>query len=174
MVRFKPIVRLSALLVPLALVPLTGCGNDGASDTSSSSSSMGTAGTEEEGPMPSGAQASDLAIAKVSINQGVQVALNLNGTDTTSYNADLVAGRTSLVRVFVAPLPGFSDREIQGVLTLEGAQGSKSYESTILVSGVSTDADLASIAPLKNLTHLQLRDPRRGHPRRPGHVGHAL
>jgi hypothetical protein len=46
--------------------------------------------------------------------------------------------------VFVAPLDGWQPREVQAVLTLEGEQGTRRYESIVDVSGVSTHSDLGS------------------------------
>jgi len=136
-----------SLLAALALAPIAACNGSSAGDGSGSGTNSGTVGetgTGEEGTVPSGSQASDLAIAKVSINQGVEVTLNFNNEDLSELNTGLVANRKALVRVFVAPLPGFSEREIQGILTLEGDQGTTTYESIVTVAGLSNDAELAS------------------------------
>jgi hypothetical protein len=103
------------------------------------------AGTDTgDGSIPTGAAVTNLAIAKVSINQGVEVTLNLDFDDVTDLNTQLIRGRRALVRVFVAPLDGWQPREVQGVLTLEGEQGTRRYESIVDVSGVSTHSDLGS------------------------------
>lgn len=134
-------------LLPLLLTTL--CALSAAACNDSSGSETGTAGdtsSTETGddPIPMGAAATDLVIAKVSINQGVEVTLYLDGEDIPSLNTRLVRNRHALVRVYVAPLSGWQPRQVQGVLTLEGEQGTRQYESIIQVSGVSTHEDLGS------------------------------
>lgn len=129
--------------LPLLPLLLTLCVLSTAACNNGKGSEAGAEGDTGEGSIPMGAPATDLAIAKVSINQGVEVTLYLNG-DITDLNTQLVRGRHALVRVFVAPLAGWQPREVQGVLTLEGEQGTRSYESIVDVSGVSTDAALGS------------------------------
>jgi hypothetical protein len=127
------------LLSILCLLSTAAC-ND-----SKGSEAGGEGGTDtSDGSIPMGAPVTNLAIAKVSINQGVEVTLNLNGDDVTNLNTQLVRGRHALVRVFVAPLGGWQPREVQAVLTLEGTQGTRRYESILDVSAVSTDGNLDS------------------------------
>jgi hypothetical protein len=135
-------LSLLPLLVTLCTLSTAACnqakdgeaGGDGGSDTNDTT----------DGTIPMGAPVANLAIAKVSINQGVEVTLHLNGADITNLNTQLVRERHALVRVFVAPLSGWQPREVQAVLTLEGEQGTRQYESIVDVGAVSTDADLGS------------------------------
>jgi hypothetical protein len=135
-------LSLLPLLVTLCLLSTTACKDSKGNEAGAEG---GTAGTDtDDGSIPIGAPATNLAIAKVSISQGVEVTLYLNGNDITDLNTQLVRGRHALVRVFVAPLTGWQPHEVQGVLTLEGEQGTRQYESIIEVSALSTDADLGS------------------------------
>ena len=128
----------TCLLASLLLVPLAACNKgDDAAD------SAGGSDTTEGGVML-GAPAANVAIAKVSINQGTQITLHINGDDVSPLNTQLVAGRRGLVRVFVAPLSGFVPRELQAVLTLESSAGTKVYETFTMISDLSSDANLAS------------------------------
>src|SRR6187402_3569571 len=101
----------------LPLVPLlvTLCVLSTAACKDSKGSEAGAEGDTGDGTIPMGAPATDLAIAKVSINQGVEVTLYLNG-NVDDLNTQLVRRRHALVRVFVAPLAGWQPREVQGVL----------------------------------------------------------
>lgn len=129
-------------LVIFCMLSTAGCNDSKGGETGAEG---GTDGTDtSDGSIPMGAPVTNLAIAKVSINQGVEVTLHLNGDDIASLNTQLVRGRHALVRVFVAPLTGWQPREVQGVLTLEGEQGTRRYESILDVSAVSSDADLGS------------------------------
>lgn len=118
-----------------------GIGTDGVDDGTADGDE---AGTTDDGATPAGGPVSDLAIAKVSVNQGVESTLFFNGSDVSPPSTGLVRGRDALVRVYVVPLTNWQPREVQGVLTLEGAQGTTTYESVATISGVTTDADLSS------------------------------
>jgi hypothetical protein len=127
-------------LVTLSVLSTAACNDSKGGSETGAEAGTGT----DDGTIPMGAAATNLAIAKVSINQGVEVTLYLNGNDVVDLNTQLVRGRHALVRVFVAPLSGWQPREVRGVLTLEGEQGTRHYESIVDVSGVSSDADLGS------------------------------
>ena len=129
----------ASVLASLLILPLAACKKSDAEEVGSDSGTDTT-----EGGVMLGAAATSVAIAKVSINQGVQVTLHINGSDVSPLNTDLVAGRRALVRVFVAPLSGWVPREIQAALTVEGASGTEIYETTMMVGGVSSDGDLGS------------------------------
>jgi hypothetical protein len=131
--------HLPFLLVTLFTLSTTACNDSKGSEAGAEGGS-----DTDEGSIPMGAPVTNLAIAKVSINQGVEVTLTINGEDVADLNAQLVRGRHALVRVFVAPLTGWQPREVQAVLTLEGEQGTRQYESIVEVSAVSMDADLGS------------------------------
>lgn len=137
----RPLLRLP-LFLTLCILSTAAC-NDSKGGGTGAEAGTGTDGTDD-GSIPMGAPVTNLAIAKVSINQGVEVTLNLNGEDIADLNTQLVRDRHALVRVFVAPLAGWQPREVQAVLTLEGDQGTRQYESIVDVSGVSTDANLGS------------------------------
>lgn len=132
---------LPRLLLLLGILPLAACSSKGGDEAADSG---GTAETGDDGTVPMGAPAANIAIAKVTINQGVEVALFADGSNVSTLNTGLVEGRHALVRVYVEALQGWSPRDIQGVLTLEGDQGTKVYEDIASLSGLSTEADLGS------------------------------
>ena len=116
-----------------------------ASTTACKDSSTGGEGAETGETL---VVASDVAIAKVSINQGVQVTLNLNGEDLSTLNTGLVANRNAMVRVFVATLPGFENRGLEAILTIASDDDEeaepKTYTAKATIDGISNDADLSS------------------------------
>jgi hypothetical protein len=136
MLRHLPLLP---LLATLCLLSTAACKDSKGNEAGAEGGTDTTDGT-----IPMGVPAANLAIAKVSISQGVEVTLYLNGNDITDLNTQLIRGRHALVRVFVAPLSGWQPHEVQAVLTLEGEQGTRQYESIIDVDGLSTDGDLGS------------------------------
>jgi hypothetical protein len=132
-------LSLLSLFATICMLSTTAC-NDPSGNEAGSESATGT----DDGTIPTGAAVTNLAIAKVSINQGVEVTLTANGEDVASLNTQLVRSRHALVRVFVAPLTGWQPREVQCVLTLEGEQGTRRYEASMQVDGVTLHDDLDS------------------------------
>src|SRR5690606_20827967 len=86
----------SRLLFLLGILPLAACSPKGGDEAADSG---GTAETGDDGTVPMGAPAANLAIAKVTINQGVEVALFADGSNVSTLNTGLVEGRHALVRV---------------------------------------------------------------------------
>ena len=127
------------LLSTLSLLSTAAC-----NDSDDGEAGVEAATDTGDGTIPTGAAVTNLMIAKVSINQGVEVSLTVNGDDVTELNTQLVRGRHALVRVFVAPLDGWQPREVQCVLTLEGEQGTRRYDATLEVTGVTMHDDLES------------------------------
>lgn len=155
MCRLKLLPSTLALLSLTALaLPSLGCnvsigtGGDGEDGTGGNDEvgDDGEAGTDgnDDGPEPAGGAATNLAIAKVTVNQGVETQVFFNGSDIAPTATGLVRDRHALVRVYVVPLADWSPRAVQAVLTLEGEQGTKTYESVATIAGITAENDLDS------------------------------
>lgn len=88
--------------------------------------------------------ANGVTITQVAVNQGVQIPIEKSGSKVTSRNADVVANRAGLVRVYVSPKSGFSPHAITGELKLESSSGTLTYSATLTPSVSSSDATLSS------------------------------
>ena len=87
--------------------------------------------------------ASDIAVERISIYQGVEVDL-MQGGDETGRNVPVIAGRDAMLRVFVEPDSDFEERDITAVLTIE-SDGEEQYsEVTIEVEGDSEQDELGT------------------------------
>jgi hypothetical protein len=95
-------------------------------------------------PKPEAPIAEGLTITEVSIYQGVKIALIKDGARVTKQNADVIAGREGMLRVFVRPEASWSSHAITGVLTLTSATGSKKIETTATPSTASSETALTS------------------------------
>ncbi len=86
-----------------------------------------------------------LTLAEVAVYQAVKIPIVEDAQEVLSRNADVIAGRPALVRVFVEPAADFQPREIAARLTIEnaGAEPQVLEISQMIASG-STDADLTS------------------------------
>lgn len=105
----------------------------------SCTSESGGGGGDESGGLVSG-----LALAKISLNQAVEVPL-MSGGQVAPSTAPIVAGRAGLVRVSVQPEPGWQPREVVARLELSTAAGPlPTQELRQAVNGPSFDADLGS------------------------------
>src|SRR5690606_12194956 len=69
---FRSVRALPRLLLLLGILPLAACSPKGGDEAADGG---GTAETGDDGTVPMGAPAANIAIAKVTINQGVEVAL---------------------------------------------------------------------------------------------------
>ncbi len=114
----------------------SGGGTSGGGTSGGSSGGDGdgddTGGEPVEGPL-----ASDIQVTRIEVNQGVAVTVMSGGqaVPTQSRNARLVGGRGALIRAEWATLPGFQNREIKAVLTLEHSGGTESFEHVRNISG---------------------------------------
>lgn len=108
-------------------------------------------------PTPAGPPplVSGLDIAAVTLNQGAETRLVRGGAVLSSASIPVVAGRGALLRAHVAPLDGWSDREVTGVLELTGLPETGDDDDSATVSldyyadtkeivGYSDSGDLAS------------------------------
>jgi hypothetical protein len=91
----------------------------------------------------SGMASKALTIEKVAIYQATEVTL-FEGGDEPELNAPIIADRAAELRVFVRRSAGFAARDIAGVLTFTGKNGTLTLSEVLRVSGDSTSASLDS------------------------------
>jgi len=97
--------------------------------------------TPPTGDMP---RVNDLAISEIAVFQAVKVSIAKSGSKVSSRNADVIAGREALVRVYVTPGSAWSPREVTGELTITSGGSPTKITATATPSGASTDASLGS------------------------------
>jgi hypothetical protein len=95
--------------------------------------------------------AQNLSIAEISAYQTVKVPIVRDGAAVAQRSTELVAGRNTLVRVFVQPGQGFVPRELSARLYLENGDETEQLfsESTLTVDGASTEEDRGSTFEFK-------------------------
>lgn len=115
--------------------------DDGGADTGDGDDDGGGTGGDPstgDDPGPDGAYARGIAIDRVVANQGVEVPLS-QGADWVGgpgRNVPLAQRRETLIQVLWRVEPGFTRREIEGVLTLELPDGTKeSARKTVDIAG---------------------------------------
>ncbi|MEQ1571136.1 MAG: M66 family metalloprotease [Myxococcota bacterium] len=86
----------------------------------------------------------DLALAKVSLYQGVESILVEDGAYPTKRQAPVMAGREALVRVFLDPEDTFDARDVTAVLTASSDAGEVVLEVTDAVESASKDDKLGT------------------------------
>ncbi len=88
---------------------------------------------------------SGLTISELSLFQGLKSSLMKDGAATMSANVPVVADRPGLLRVYVSPSGSYAPHEVivRVDLTQNGA-ALPALEQTLVISGASTDGDLAS------------------------------
>lgn len=96
-----------------------------------------------DAPPPEVPLADGLTISEVAMYQGVKVPIAKDGARVSKANADVIAGREGLLRVFVRPEASFSPHEIVGQLTLTSASSTKVIE-TRATPTTSSEASLTS------------------------------
>ncbi len=84
--------------------------------------------------------ADDVALAKVSVYQGVERPLWEDGAPVDS-DVPVISDREALVRVFLDPDPGFVTRDLRVSLVLQNGSGPITRARIGRVSGPSSDAD---------------------------------
>ena len=94
--------------------------------------------------VPTFALAGDVSISKVSVFQAVEVKLFENGAGVNNGRAPVIAGRDALVRVFVDPENGFSNRRLEVHLIITSNDGTKTLVADQQISGASADDDLST------------------------------
>jgi hypothetical protein len=99
---------------------------------------------EEEACSDEGRLVAGLAIAKVTLNQGVQIDLATHGAPVVTRNAPVVFGRPGLLRVHVAPGASWQPHEVRARLVLSDGTSSSALETRLAPSVVSNDADLTT------------------------------
>jgi hypothetical protein len=87
---------------------------------------------------------SALGIREIAVYQAVKIPIVRDGAKVQTRNADVIAGREALVRVFVSPRSGWSPREVLGELRLSSGSGERTFQATLTPNAASTDAALAS------------------------------
>lgn len=116
-----------------------GASGEGASGESASAGASGEgAGGEGDGP------SAPLAITAIAAYQAVEVPLVSQNVSVDSRNAPIIAGRSLMLRVFVAPNAGFVEREIVGRFAWVAAGAPRVLETRVMISGASAPAALAS------------------------------
>jgi hypothetical protein len=109
---------------------------------------QGTGGGDESDPDPDSSAtvadvpAAHITIAEVALYQGVKITIARDGRDLTDRNAQVVAGRPGLLRVFVAPESSFSSQPLTARLELSASgRDPITRESQLTVTGRSSDGD---------------------------------
>jgi hypothetical protein len=97
----------------------------------------GAAGAGNDGC--SNTQAGGIAISEVAFYQAVKIPVMEDMQEVGDRNADVVAGRAALVRVFVEPGGGFTRREIAARLTLSTNGTTKVHSAKLNPAGASSD-----------------------------------
>lgn len=111
-------------------------GSSGAGGSGGSSGGGGSGGSTTTGPLAAG-----LRITEIAVYQAVKIPLMQNGAPVTATNAPVVAGRDAMLRVSVAPDPGYQPREIIAKLELPGQAP---IQVNKLISAASVEGDLNS------------------------------
>jgi hypothetical protein len=106
-------------VTPDAGQPVSGCGADG--------------------PFAKG-----LKLRELAAYQTVKVPLYNDGAWVTPGTVPVVAGKKTLLRVFVDTLTGYTRHNVRATLTLKGAQGETTLQNERSIAASSTDADEAS------------------------------
>lgn len=120
-------------------------GGGDAGDETGASGEGASAGTSGEGSGGGGdAPIAPLAITSVAAYQAVEVVLVAGDAVITDRNAPVIAGRSVMLRVFVAPDAAFVPREIVGRLSFVAGGATRAIESRVTVSGASTPGRLNS------------------------------
>lgn len=122
-----------------------GASSGGSGGTTGGGGWSGTGGFAGGAFGPVGDFAGNIKIQELALYQGVKISLMKNGQGVSQKNAPVVAGRAALVRVFVAPTSGFSNRKLTAKLELVSSDpGVKSQTVNLDVAGASNDANLPS------------------------------
>lgn len=116
---------------------LGGAGSAGMSGGGSGGGGAGVAGSGNDGC--SSTQAGGIAISEVAVYQAVKIPVMEDMQEVGDRNADVVAGRAALVRVFVQPGGDFTRREIAARLTLTNGAMNKVYSEKLSPNGASSD-----------------------------------
>jgi hypothetical protein len=95
--------------------------------------------------------ARDIDITEVSAYQTVKVPIVQNGAAVAERPTPLVAGRNTLVRVFVQPEQGFATRELSARLFLKNGDETEQLfsDSTLTIDGPSSEGDRDSAFEFK-------------------------
>lgn len=117
---------------------------DDASDPSDGGDAGGDGDAGDVDPTH-GPLASNLAITDVIAYQAVGIALMRDDAEVTQRNAPIIAGKDTLIRVLVAPTPGWQARLVVGRLELHDSNGPvAAYESKVVVMAASKEETLSS------------------------------
>lgn len=115
---------------------MSGAGSAGMSGAGAGGNA-GTGGGGNDGC--SNTQAGGIAISEIAFYQAVKIPVMEDMQEVGDRNADVVAGRAALVRVFVEPGGGFQRREIAARLTLTNNGTSKVHSKKLSPQGASSD-----------------------------------
>lgn len=98
----------------------------------------------EERPAAPAPFASGIRLEKVVLYQGVAIPLMESGRTVASRNAPVVRGRDAMLRVHVAPKPGFQAKDLAVEVELAGSNAPAPLRQVKSVRAASTDGDLGS------------------------------
>jgi len=119
-------------------------GSQGTTDDTSATDPSQT-GDPTDPASPSPPLVEGLAISSVAVFQGVKVDVVKDGEAVTKRNAPVVANRPGLLRVYVTPSSGYSEREVTAELRLvDGSTRLPILKDTKVITRASSDADLDS------------------------------
>lgn len=113
-------------LAPVATVPVTTAPTD----------------TDTEPTLAEPDYAGEIQISKVSLYQGVEVPLVVDGEEPTSLESPVVAGRPGLLRVFLDPKPKWEPRRVNVILTVRNGDDETVLEEKLRIEEESVDDDL--------------------------------
>ncbi|MET0287665.1 MAG: M66 family metalloprotease [Polyangiales bacterium] len=110
----------------------------------------GAPATPDAGPPPAagcgadGPFAKGLKLRELAAYQTVKVPLYKDGAWVTTSTVPVVAGKKTLLRVFVDTMTGYARHNVRATLTLKGAAGETTLQNERSIAASSTDADEAS------------------------------
>jgi len=127
----------------------TGGGTTGGGTTGGGTTGGGTTGgviPDPTDPCENGSEAltTGLRLRDISLYQALEVPLVTGGAWVSSRSTPVVQGKRSLIRAFVDTLPGYTQRTVRGVLSLDNGGSVEQLTSELRVTGASSDASLAS------------------------------
>ena len=96
-------------------------------------------------PPPGTGLVDGLAVTGISAWQAVRVGVVEEGTAVSRRNAPIVAGKDTLVRVYVRPGAGWAAQEVMARLDVAHGSGTESFMETRTVRGESREEDASSV-----------------------------
>lgn len=136
--------RAAAHLLSIVLVGALGCVDGGVAETSQDEAGDTTGEDEDEGGEVELVAARGIDVTRVTVNQGVEVAIGLGAewVGAQERNTNLLTGRDALLRVEWSLAEDWQPRDIVARLTLTGSGDEQVLELTRFVDGPPTLSEL--------------------------------